>query len=1027
MLTTIIMSWCGLFWLPPLPEAVEVYFYQRLFVRVVGTAGYDPGMDSPQVRIHVGRVVDTDGNPIGKASVKLCGVKETGYNQFLYNIQNLAETETDEEGKFRFEEKGWAWQELDEKLVLARKEGFSLGWAELYEIGESAEEAMVLTETSELAGKVVNEEGLAISGARVHVLLFSRVEWRDERKFMRMLASSDWLTATTDGSGGFSILHIPAHYTAEFVVQHEEYFEKMTWDALEYPDKGKYEAGARDLLITMSRGGVIRVKVADEQTGIGIPKVRVTAIKNNTDFSLSGITDSEGMAGLPCLPGEYRVVLGPWVYGDPQLRADAVGATVAAKGTTEVTLKAYAPSVLEVQVRDVSSGEPVPGIYISVKPVGGRQEWGERSNENGLARIDFLPPGKYQLVNNQGRNYQFVRRLEEIILEKGGIQSVEVEVEVFTSIQGMVTDLSGTGLSDVEVFFIPGDCPVFKTDGAGRYEIPLEVFEGARETRMKLHTKPYLVFHDSVRNLGAVVEFPVNKRKEINVKLTDGYAIQGRVVDQKGTPLAGAELYLNLTIPDMMMQPERPAVILQQTRTDLSGFYMLKGLARDQRYVMEAYAGDRYGENKLHIINYTPEPGYNPDSFPPMSRQRGILQVDPNEELVTAEDIVLAEAGLTTSGTLYSQSGKRVKKASITIKGEGQGQFEPALTSEKGEFIIKGLVQGKIEMNVAVPDSENVIGEAYIITEAGVQDMVIVLGDSRNLKSDAVPVEGGLVEILVRGAEDKEPVEGVTIEFEQSPKVHICRLLHTDEAGVAQIVLPKGSYRIKGVDKWEDYETTDVNQVFNVSDGQKYNLVVEMERKPEYSGMVVDKQGVPVGGARLQLLPETSAMTENNFNVITEADGRFSFSWNAKEAFQEAKLFETSVFLVVSQERRNLAATFELTEPSFHDWKITLEEAPSIGGAITDSDGRPIVAARINYEIDAPRSNCLFEYEEIRSNEKGEYLIPALPLLPAGYEFRLNFSNSGHGSTGIPEVVIDAEELKMGEVFILDVSVPNGK
>ncbi len=1028
MLTALIMSWFGLFWLPPLPAAVEVSLYQKMFAGVFGPASYEQVIEPPQIRIHTGRVVDKDGKPVGKAAVKLCGVKETGQNRFLYDLQDLAETETDEEGKFRFSEKDGDWQETDEKLVLARKEGFSLGWADWYAIGESAEEAIVLSDIAELAGKVVNEDGLAVPGAKVHVLLFPREEkWWSEREFMRMLASADWLTAMTDPAGGFVISYIPSRYTAEFVVQHEEYFEKMTWDALEYPDKGKYEAGAKDILITMSKGGVIRVKVADEQTGIGIPKVRVTAIKNNTDFSLSGITDLEGMAGLPCLPGEYRVVLGPWVYGDPQWRADAIGATVAAKGTTEVTLKAYVPSVLEVQVRDVSSGEPVPGIFISIRPVGGGQKYGEGSNEKGVARIDFLPPGKYEFETNISNTYEMVKIPGEIILDKSGIHSLEVKVSRLTTLGGVVTDGAGRFLSGVQVFILPGECPTFTTDTAGRYEIAIEDVEAARKFGVEQKVKPYLLFFYPAGNLGAIIDLPRGTKVK-DVQLVDGFGMRGRVIDRNGIPLAGIKIFLDIKMESSDYKSPVQESPIQDVLTDSQGYYALDGIPRGQKYLLTVFAGDLYGEAKLNIVSNEWIPGEDDaeketDADYPIragTPTKGLLVVEPNSEQVQVDDIVLAEAGLMVSGTVWGQFGERLPNVKVYMEGDGQGQFEPALTTENGKFILAGLVEGKIKLYTEYFEYKQIWYEQRMLAvNAGTKNIVIVLKATRNYVLDTVPKEGGLVEFLVRDTVTREPIDEVCLELKGREEVFVPDLF-TDESGKTAIVLPEGTYSVAKSSKWEGYQNASIKGTIQISNGKKYQIELEMYRKPAYSGMVVDEQGSPVNGARLQLIPDKSAMTEDNCEVITAADGVFSFSWDPKEAFQEAEQMESGVFLVVTQERRNLAATFELTEASRENWKITLKKAPSITGIITDSKGKPIAAARINYEIILSRSNCLFEYEEIRSNEKGEYWIPALPLLPAGYEFRLDFSDSGYGSSGIPEVIIGAEELSAGESLVYD-------
>jgi hypothetical protein len=130
---------------------------------------------------------------------------------------------------------------------------------------------------------------------------------------------------------------------------------------------------------------------------------------------------------------------------------------------------------------------------------------------------------------------------------------------------------------------------------------------------------------------------------------------------------------------------------------------------------------------------------------------------------------------------------------------------------------------------------------------------------------------------------------------------------------------------------------------------------------------------------------------------------------DATGGFREAKQLRSGVYLLVTHERRNLAASFEITQPSGRDWRIVLGPGCSLQGTVIGRDGKPAAGVYLNCEPLGPLGNALLwrEDDQITTDANGRYAFPALAPLPQEWKYRINVNGR--------EFVLGMDELLIGQ------------
>lgn len=585
-------------------------------------------------------------------------------------------------------------------------------------------------------------------------------------------------------------------------------------------------------------------------------------------------------------------------------------------------------------------------------------------------------------------------------------------------IHGTVTDIEGHPVPEVDILFIPAGEEIYTSDQNGQFAIPKSVFHSQHTDfpEGKQEVYPHLLFLHTEKNLAAL--HPLSFSTPMGIKMYDGLTLKGRVTDEYDNPLSQVGVYLYAQ-KDENSYPQLK-IPYQFVETDSLGEYSFSGLPRGCHYFVRAVADETRGEDKTKIYAFTCLRTIIQNRHGPYfdsGQNRSYVYLD--QKQITLPDLKLHTSGLEISGTILDYMGNAAVDFVVKIHGPGQPEFEPARTNAQGRFLIEGLIAGTVRIG-AYGDSYD-YGSTYCDVPAGSKD-IFILVPFRKFVEPSMPKQlekGGLVEIHIRDRLSTDLLADVSVKI-KGEKIANIASLKTDRKGKCFIVLPRGSYEIAEVYRWKGYKTKKPQKYFHVSDGQRYQFDIYMDRKPQIAGIVIDENHIPISGAKIWIEPGRDNMHADDFMVTTTAKGEFRFSWDPCRVVQEAKELKTNPYLMISHERRNLSAIYKLDKESHENLEIFLQPAPTVVGAVMSKNGKTYSGIQLKYRLAGPKwTSMSIQHSKIITNSNGEFCITGLPPLPPHWMYRVSVSNGYSQFT--PDFDIKANELIPGHTILKDV------
>lgn len=389
---------------------------------------------------------------------------------------------------------------------------------------------------------------------------------------------------------------------------------------------------------------------------------------------------------------------------------------------------------------------------------------------------------------------------------------------------------------------------------------------------------------------------------EGRVQLQAGFAVRGRVVDERGDPVVDAAIYVERGDFRFGMEVDR---------SDGEGHFFL----RDLRF---AYVGAR-------------RPGYAPS---------GSHVVRGPAHAVLELRLVLTRDGGTVEGTVLAPDGRPAAGA-LVIVGERQwfGSTQPEggmakrappvrVTSDsEGDFLVDGVAAGQLPVCVSHPAGAPWFGEVEAAAGASTSLIVTlqaagtVVGTARGEDGEPLP------ETWVRLASRSEPRNpgpyfdrGASVAADGS-----FRLMHLP---VGEVVLRAGH---------ADHAPLDVT--LSVGPGQLVRWDPRLTRGRTVRGRLVDETGAPVSGVHV----EAHAIGQTSSMYGVDLDGRFAIPRVVADRFD--------VFTVV---RSNPLERVRVEDVRIPDGELTVtvparpKGRATIRGRIVDAAGKPVVHADIH-------------------------------------------------------------------------------
>ncbi|MCX6906348.1 MAG: carboxypeptidase regulatory-like domain-containing protein, partial [Verrucomicrobia bacterium] len=387
---------------------------------------------------------------------------------------------------------------------------------------------LVVEPPAEIEGKVETDTGEPVTNARVELRSVARtlaVPWEPYSNVTNGLFRFAGVA-----SGAYQVF---AHFGTNL---------PPDWVAEPVPVAVRSGQSVRDVEVKAAKGGILRVKSIDKQTGKPVEQVYLT-VYVGSDY-LHQRSDSNGLALFRLMPGRYDVHgmtdKGLHAYTPAQVEAGAhayTPAQVEAGATNDASLEFFSPPLVRGIVRD-ASGKPSPGLSVWSHPerlktnlttdVNGRLALVHRENPQVVLAVDAL------------HNLAVSRELEE------GVTNLDLQLKPALTITGRVEDPQGGPISKAQalVYLHSGDWgfPVYwqpvTTEAQGRFKIVN--LPADRTYYICFGAKGYGSSQEKVpTEEGNVIELPPVILKKADLKLL------GQVVDSSGTPLANASIHVN--------------------------------------------------------------------------------------------------------------------------------------------------------------------------------------------------------------------------------------------------------------------------------------------------------------------------------------------------------------------------------------------------------------------------------------------------------------------------------------------------
>ncbi len=613
---------------------------------------------------------------------------------------------TDHEGRFVFNVMATPYHDI---YVIARKEGLALGWDYLHKqyISQTKPDNsfvdIVLPKPYTLAGRLVDSGGKLVAGANVQVFT---------REGEIICEPKDWFSVKTDSKGRFVFDNLPLDLMVKFFIEVPNRDIAYIYPPRELEGNacGGYHVDWEDIELTLPPVTTVRGQVIDKGTGQGVKDMRLlifTDKRAKTEWRFSScerytLTNGEfEFKGVP--PGEHilrfispKTGPGDWVGKNVPITVNRLDKNV----RTKVLIEKGVP--LEVIIRDQITGKALPDIKIQVN-----DRWNDqqedifvheaRTDANGIAHLK-VPKGPVKIHTLDG-NYDDGLEFKGTEVTITGSRTTPVEIFVkprFPLVRGTVVDTQGQPAKNVYITVGLGQRVL--TDNNGW-------FEGIQSPLYPSH----LVVARDIKNNLAGANFFFNALRELRVVLRPGSSIRGRVTDDMGRGIAGANVKIALNCKRRgggRYVYGTAHLDTAGTRTDSQGYYRLETVMplRSSFHYHLSFDATEFGPTR-----YTLEE-----------------RMKPGEE-VTIPDMKLVTLDAFISGVVLDENNNPVARKPVFVGSDSGGAHigRGTSTDEQGRFKFNRIAEGPVTLQSGFGQGPDA---AYIYAHSG-DNVTIKLGN----------------------------------------------------------------------------------------------------------------------------------------------------------------------------------------------------------------------------------------------------------------------------------------------------------
>ena len=466
-------------------------------------------------------------------------------------------------------------------------------------------------------------------------------------------------------------------------------------------------------------------------------------------------TNTPGQFEIPALPPgrKYGVVVSAPGYGQRQIYDVGASADAIRQELDTVELQP-ANLPLAGQVLDADD-KPVAGANVNLSGEG-QPNAHTRTDRGGRFRFEHVCEGPAQISANSQRSFGSVSAEggdTNVVLQLGQTYNNSPGATAHR-LKGTVADADGNPAAGAQVAVFPSNGSRWtRTATNGAFSLTWSLQPWQMQSGEAL-----LVVRDPARNLAATEDLPEDVTN-LDVKLTPALTVAGLVRNADGSPLAGAQVDVQIKVTGMAYDQLNE----QMAVADAQGRYEIKCLPTDAQYIVFATA-------KGH------------------GRSQQQVQGDSETNRVELDPFMLKLADHVLAGQVLNENDKPVSGVNVSLNGEDQPNGYMT-TDSKGRFHFQ-VCEGQVRL---FANSQG--GFAQASAEAGDTNVVMTLSSQpgnfnapprrATLKGSPLP-DLATVNLASAAAPAGQPVLLCLFDAGQRPSRHVVHQLAEQAAALRQ-------------------------------------------------------------------------------------------------------------------------------------------------------------------------------------------------------------------------------------------------
>lgn len=551
-----------------------------------------------------------------------------------------------------------------------------------------------------------------------------------------------------------------------------------------------------------------------------------------------------------------------------------------------------------------------------------------------------------------------------------------------SQVKGTVTDTSGQPVEGAEVQFhvaVEGYGSrelrleaKATTDGKGGFELPASAPYGVIVVR-----KPGLAH--------GWIEVDQRPTEPIHITLTPPASVAGKVVDEAGKPVQGADVHVTAVYSSASATSGRRsfrylagsiARQLYKTRTGDDGRFRIDGFPTNASVNLAASAG---GKATPHEESQMIGPG--------------LMQCVAGSEDV---ELMLQATGSIEGKIVMPEPSQTVPTARIVLDSglSAQGDIGLEVSSKAdGSFLITNVPAGSYKLGAVFGTNT--------LPEWVAESVPVVIEPGRTTTDVQIKAaRGGVLEVSVVSEKERKPEPEVRL-LVQSPNFSVWS--NAGDDGVGRLRLPGGIFYLLAY----QYGTWAKNVEVKIEEGETNRVEVEMPAPVKIAGVVRRADGQPAANIEVQVISSYDLSADKSF---TDAAGRFEIE--TRRAQREMNL---NYCVLARDLQNNLVTTVEFEDVT-NTLQLTLGPALSYVGRV-ECQGKPVTNHVVALLFWIENNGLRIDGLATNTGVPGGFEIRALP---AGRRYGLIVSAPGcgqHSNFELPSdepqrVELDPIELK---------------